>query len=168
MTNLLNSKRGVFMNIVAGIIFLFIFGYLIVFTYTYITEYKNAVIDTGLSVEDVEPVAESFLFGIRLFDWLAILVLAALVLGVGVTSYKVASAPVFFVVMIVSGAMLGFISYFFNFVFSEFVSDVVFSSTIVYFPRLIIICTNLHWVALAMFAVGSITMYGKRERGQFV
>ena len=51
---------------------------------------------------------------------------------------------------------------------SSAVSYSIFSAVIVSFPKTILICTNLHWVMLAMMVIGSITLYGKREKGQFV
>jgi hypothetical protein len=36
------------------------------------------------------------------------------------------------------------------------------------FPRTIILCSNLHWVALVVLVVGSIALYAKRDVGGVV
>ena len=48
------------------------------------------------------------------------------------------------------------------------VSDATFTATVAAFPRTMIINTNLHWVALAAIIIGSISLYGKKEKGQFL
>ena len=168
MKSLFASKKGIVGNIIAGVIFLFVFGFTLIFAYQFLTDYSSELINSVSDDGAIEDVAESFLFGFRLFDYLIVLVMVALIIGIGVTSFKIASAPVFFIIMIIFSAFLGYIAYLFNFVFSQFVSQSVFTATTAYFPRTILICTNLHWVALAMMIVGSITMYGKEDKGQFI
>ena len=86
----------------------------------------------------------------------------ALIIGVGLTSFRLNTAPAFFIVTIIMGMFMGVVSYFFNYIFSQIVSDAAFATTIVFFPRTILICTNLHWIALVCLVVGSITLYGKK------
>lgn len=89
-------------------------------------------------------------------------------MGVGLTSFKLNTAPAFFIVTFVMGIFLGFVSYFFNFLFQNLVSDAVFSTTLLLFPRTLLICTNFHWISLIVMVVGSITLYAKKDNSGIV
>src|SRR4030066_94966 len=67
-----------------------------------------------------------------------------------------------FLLVFFMSAFLGAISYFFNYIFQELVSQPVFAVTLTHFPITLFICGNLHWLALIMIIYGSITLYGKR------
>lgn len=156
------------MNYFAVIIFLFIFGFLSIFAYfflqSFITEFQTAGYYNGAT----EYAGDTFLYYLRWFDWLTVVLMIVLIIGAGITSYALAAKPVFFLVTFIMSAFFGFISYFFNFIFQAMVSDSLFTATLVYFPKTIWICTNLHWVMVALIVVGSITLYGKREKGQYL
>ena len=97
-----------------------------------------------------------------------VLLMVFLILGIGLTSFRLATSTAFFIITFITGIFWGLVSYFFNFVFIQLVSPDVFSAALGAFPRTMLINTNLHWVMLASIIVGSITLYAKKEKGQFL
>jgi len=162
------NKRSQISSRLAVIGFLFAFGFMSIIGYLMFDQYDTYFETTGYYSSEVENVADKFRSGLQLFDWIIIGLMVVLIIGVAITSYSLASAPVFFIVMFLSAAFEGFISYFFNFMFAQLVSSSAFTATLVHFPRTVLICTNLHWVALTSIVVGAITMYGKKQQGQFL
>ena len=150
------------------IIFLFIFGFCSILGYYMTDQYVVAFNKTGLYTPKMEEAATGFLFTHTLMDYSIILIMVALIIGVGYTSYKIAATPIFFLVMFISGIFYGFVSYIFNYLFQEIVSQPIFTATLVHFPRTILICKNLHWVMVAEIIIGSIALYAKKERGQYL
>lgn len=168
MKKLLTSKKGQQENYLALILFIFGFGFITLLSVVLYTKIRDAFITSGYYTGAVASVGNSFMSAFLLYDTIIVLILIVLLIGVGVTSYKLNTAPVFFVVTLVMGAFTGAISYFFNYIFIQLVSDSTFNTVVTLFPKTIIICTNLHWVALAAIIIGSITLYSKKERGSFV
>lgn len=154
--------------LIAVVIFLFVFGFLSILGYYMTSEYVVAFNSTGLYTVEMENAANGFLFTHKLMDYAIVLIMIGLIIGIGVTSYRIATTPVFFIVMFTTGIFYGFISYIFNYMFQQIVSQPIFATVLVHFPRTIMICKNLHWVMLAEIIVASITLYAKRERGQYL
>lgn len=158
----------VFKEVLAVIIFLFIFAFINMFTHVIWGEMVLVYNASGQFTESQIGVANQFTAGFEMYDLVLVIVMVILLMAIGITSRKVASAPVFFTIMFVMSVFLGFISYFFNTLFFQMVSDSVFVGTVAAFPRTMQILTNLHWVALAAIVIGSIALYGKKEKGQFL
>lgn len=162
MTCLLNSKKGQIQNYIAVVVFLFGFGIISILAtliwVNMISEFTAAGYYTGA----METAGDSFLAALQLYDYIIVFVMVALIIGVGLTSFRLNTAPAFFIVTIIMGMFMGVVSYFFNYIFSQIVSEEVFASVIVFFPRTIMIGTNLHWIALVCLVIGSITLYGKK------
>ena len=168
MKSLSLDKKGVGRGVIAAIIFLFVMSFLTILGYLLLNSFITEFSSTAYYSSEVQYVGETFLNSLRTLDYVIPLIMIIFIIGIAVTSYKVASAPVFFLITFVMAAMYGFISYFFVYIFSQIVSQPIFTATILYFPNTILICTNLHWVSLIMLLVGSIALYGKKEKGQFV
>ena len=166
--NLLDSKKGQGGNYLTIMIFLFTFGFLSILGYLFLSNYITEFAATGYYTPEVQTAAEGFLSGLRILDGTLVLVMVILIIGLGVSSYKLAAPPIFFLVSMVTGAFYGFVSFFFNYLFAEMVSDTIFTATLLYFPLTLLVCTNLHWVMLVCIIVGSITLYAKKPRGQFL
>jgi F0F1-type ATP synthase assembly protein I len=130
----------------------------------------NAKIDSLKlkSAEKMEEAANGFLFTHKLMDYSIVLIMVGLIIGIGYTSYKISTSAIFFIVMFTTGIFYGFISYIFNYLFQEIITQPIFSTVLVHFPRTIMICKNLHWVMLIEIIVASITLYAKRGRGQYL
>lgn len=163
--NLIKNKKAQGSNYFAVIIVLFIFGFLSILTYTIWINFVSALSGSGIIISpEVTATLSAWTNGFRSLDYVMVLFLVFLIIATGLTSFLIRTNSTFFIVTLVSGIFWGFISYFFNYVFIQLVSDSVFNTAIGYFPRTLIICTNLHWVMLVLIIVGSITLYGKKQK----
>ena len=60
---------------------------------------------------------------------------------------------------------IGGIGYILDYIFKEVIMQSQFSSVVGYFPNTIIICTNLHWIALTCIIGSGIITYTQRSGG---
>ena len=150
------------------IIVLFITGVTTLIGYIILDEYITQLDSSGYLTGAAVGAAQGFLWGLRIIDYLMVLLMAVLIISVGILSYNISTKKVFFIVTLILAAFYGFISYFFNYMFQQIISDAQFSAILGFFPNTILICTNLHWVMLINIIVGSITLYAKMEKGQYV
>ena len=156
------GKKAQVQNYLAIVIFLFGLGFLSMLAAVLIFNMNNAFYDAGYNETLYTTEGAKFFNAVLLYDKIIVVVLVALLIGVGITSYKLNTSPMFFIVSVIMAAFMGFISYFFNAIFQEIVSQDVFAAVLIYFPMTILICTNLHWVALVAFIIGSIALFGKK------
>lgn len=147
------------------VILLFVLGFLSILGYLLVDQYVSVFSTTTMWDGNMAGAANSFLFAQRAFDYFIVLVMVGALVALGTTSYRISTAPVFFFITLIMGGFLCFVSYVCSYAFQEYAKQSVFSTIIVYFPRTVMICTNLHWVALAALIVGSITLYAKRPTG---
>ena len=163
--NLFDCKKGQARNYIAIIIFLVMFGFLSILAFTIHNEFISAYNSTGYYTGPVKTAGDKFSEAFKLYDYMIVLIMAVLLLVVGITSFRLRTHPIFFIITVIEAIFIGFVSYFFNYVFVQLVSDSSFTAVLVYFPRTMLICTNLHWIALVAIVIGSITLYGKRQQG---
>lgn len=161
--NLLSSKRGQIQNYMTVVLVLFIFGFLSMLGLTIQLEMNDSWASTPFYNTAIEDNINKFTEGIKMFDKIIVLVMVIMIIGVGISSFKLRTSKVALIVSIILIPFMGFVSYFFNHLFREMVSDTAFTTTLAFFPITLLICTNLHWVALVAAIVGSITLYAKRE-----
>ena len=161
--NLFHFKKAQAHNYIAVVIFLFIFAFISIVGTTIFLSFRSAFQETGYYTGAIESTGERFLAGFMLYDYIIPLIMVILIIGIAITSFRLRTHPAFFIITVITGLFTGFVSYFFNFIFVQLVSDEVFTGTLVYFPRTVLICTNLHWVALVCLIIGSLTLYGKRS-----
>lgn len=166
MSRLSHSNKGSVNTYLAVVIFLFSFGILTIIGYYMTDAIFDAWDTTGYIPTESAQLREDFLGAIHMMDYMIVLIMIALIIGVALTTYRLAAAPVFFIVTFLLAAMMGFVSYFFNYAYSQFISQSVFDAVRGTFPLTTLICTNFHWISLAALIVGSITLYAKRETGQ--
>ena len=164
-------KKAQAHNYFAVIITLFSFGFISILVYTVWISFVSQLTTAGFATST--PVAltlSAWTNGFRSLDYVMVMFLVILIIATGLTAYKIRTDSTYFIVTLIFGIFWGFVSYFFNHIFIAMVSDAVFNTAIGFFPRTLIICTNLHWVMLVLIAVGSITLYGKKkeEVGQFL
>jgi len=163
--NLSRSKKGQESNYFAVIIFIFLFGLTSIITYLIWINFVTALTDGGfLSTNILVTTVDAWTNGFRYLDYVMILLVVFLILATGYSSYKIKTDSAYYLITLIAGAFWGFISYFFNYIFINIVSQPVFDTAIGYFPKTLIICTNLHWVMLVLIIVGSITLYGKKKK----
>lgn len=120
------------------------------------------------AVNNCLQASNGFLSFLALWDNIIILVVIALLIAIGLTSYKLPASAAFLILSILMSPFLAYVSYFFNYVFSQIVSQAEFDVVRAFYPKTILVCTNFHWIALVAFVVGSVTLYAKREKGQYV
>jgi len=165
--NLLNSKKGQGLNYLAPIIILVMFGFLNILAYVIFTSFITSIAATGLYDANAQAVAAGFLNGIQAYDYLIIFLAIIFVVGIGMTSFFIATSRIFFLITLILGIFWAFVAYFFSYIFAQLVEPAVFAVAKGVFPRTLLLLTNLHWLALLFIIVGSLTLYAKRERGQF-
>ena len=161
----LDSKKGQIENYMAIPVFLFIFALIIIFAYLILNNLITSMATMSIWDSTMQTTANGFLKGFRIFDYLFVFILISLIVGLIISSYKIRTAPIYAIVSIVFAPFLGFISYFMNYVFSQIVSQSVFTTTMAYFGKTLLICTNLHWVTLAAIIIGVISLFAKKEEG---
>lgn len=168
MSLFLSGRKAQANNYFAAIVFLFGFGLINMIGYVIILRLVQTFVDAGLYTGQIAAAGASFLFAMSIFDYIIVMVMVSLIIGIIITSYKLNTAPVFFFVNFFMGIYYGLVSYFFNYIFGTMVSNAVFAAVISFFPRTIIILTNLHWIMLIMIVLGSVTLFAKKPRGQFL
>lgn len=161
--NLLNSKKAQGINYMAIPVVLFVFAIFSMMGFAMFLEFKTSFYATGYNYTEIQTAAESFQQGFQMYDYVTVLLLVAFLIALALTNYSIRTHPAFFIVTIIEGIFIGLFSYIFNYIFIEFVKNDIIQTVIVYFPRTMLICTNLHWVALAAIFVGSIALYGKKK-----
>ena len=166
--NLLGSKKGQAENYIAVAIFLLIFGFISILATFMWMEFIDAFTEAGYYENEIQETGDKFLATLKLYDSIMVFIMIVLLIGVGLTSYQLRTSPAFFIITLITAALTGFVSFFFNFIFIELVSDDLFAATLVFFPKTMIINTNLHWITLAVIVIGSITLYAKKDSGEIV
>jgi len=170
MTDSLSFKKAqAAQNIIMAVLFLFSIG-VVFFISTIIgiatiEGYESSGI---LTTDEMTETAIKFKAAFNLFDKIILIIAIILIIGIAITSYKLAANPVFYVITFISAAFYAFIAYFFSYMFIQIVSNSVFTTILTRFPMTILLLTNLHWFALALIVVGAITLYGKKPEGQFL
>jgi len=158
------NKKAQGSNYFAVIITLFLFGFICILTYTIWINFVTALTGSGIVLSNpVLATLSAWTNGFRSLDYVMVLFLVFLILATGLTSFQIRTDTTYFIVTLIMSIFWGFVSYFFNYIFIELVSDAQFNTAIGYFPNTLIICTNLHWVMLVLIIVGSITLYGKKK-----
>jgi len=101
---------------------------------------------------------------ILMFDWIIVLLMVFSIVGVGILGWRNASPPIFFILLLFFSMFLGAVSFLLDYIFYQIITNSAFSSIINYYPNTILICTNLHWLALAMLVVGGYASYTSQRQ----
>ena len=160
--NLLNSK-GNFASYIAVIVDLFVFIIGTFIGYVVFSSFDTGFQATSYYSGEVAAVSSGFNSAFLALDYISVIFMVLMIIGVGYTSLRINSHPAFLFIDIVMLPFLGVISYVLNSVFSSFVDNPNITPILALFPKSLIIGTNLHWIALICFVVGSIALYSKRR-----
>jgi len=166
--NFFKNKKGQGNVYIAVPLFLMTYGLLFIICYLVLYNFVSVLSTTPYYDAQMNEASQKFLGALQLLDFVMVFMTIVLIVSIGITSYRLATPSIFFIINLVAGAFYGFIAYFFSYIFTQFVSNPMLSAVLLYFPRTILLCTNLHWVALVCLIVGSITLFGKKARGQYV
>jgi len=167
MIKLLNSKKGVSPRVVFMIIggllittFMSMMGILI------LDEILNAFETSSVYTSNMSGVITAFRASYYWWDYIIMFLLVFFIVGVAITSYKLKAKPIGFIISFILAPFYGFISYFMNYYFIELISPTQLQAVQVYFPISLIICTNLHWIALITVIVGAVFAYNYNTSNQ--
>jgi hypothetical protein len=161
--NLLNCKKGQLQDGFAVIIFILFFAFIILTAFVIHNEMITAWQGTSYYTGAVQETGDKFTEAWKVFDYVIVLVVALLIASAGWASFRLRTSPIGFMITFIGGIFLGFVSFFFNYIFVQIVSLDVYSSILVYFPRTLILGTNMHWVALISLIVSSLALFGKKR-----
>lgn len=168
MTSLSGSKRAQLDNYILVVVLIFIFAVTSIIAYTVYDAMVDAYTDAGVYTGALAQTGERFRSALLFHDWVIIIFMAVLVIGIVLTSYRLATSAAFFIISFFLAAFMGAASYFFNYIFYQIATNNALSTAAALFPNTMILATNLHWVALAVFVLGSIALYAKKQSGGFV
>ncbi len=151
------------MNIFVPIISLFFFGItlIIITLLAYMT--AQTVLVNFPTVDGLPTAMDKILNIYKIYDYVALTLSIIFIIGIGATSYRLRTRPIFYIITLVTAAFYGFIAYVLSYMFSIFVSDPVFVVILYIFPLMILLLTNLHWVAIVMILVGAITFFSNNS-----
>jgi len=164
----IKNKRGTtaFFVILEILILLLVFGLIILF----LTFFLNLFFDqyqlagectTGICAQTIERFKTAF----GLFDTGAFLLVIGGIIGVGWGSFRVSSRKIMYLLFIIESVILGFISYYFSFVYVTYITFDQFALTTALFPKTIPLLSNMHWIAFIMMIVATIT-YFRRDNDE--
>lgn len=163
---LLNSKKGQGSNYIVAIIYLVLFVFMsmvgVTFTVALLNEYEASSFNTGQMQGAIDGFRNSFYF----WDYILVLLVVVLIIGSAVTSYRLRTSAIGFLVTFFMSVFWGFISYFFNYMFIQMYSNEALQSATMYFPRSMIMLTNCHWIMVAFIIFGTLGLYFKRQTEQ--
>lgn len=145
------------------VIFLAFFGMFNIIGYAVWLQFVTTLTATGFVTSPVGVAIAGWTLGFRAFDYVIAAMMVILILLTGLFNFRLQTKTAFFLVTFVVAIFWGFVSYFFNYVFIQVVSQSIFNTAVGFFPITMVICTNLHWVMLVEIIVGSFTLYGKKE-----
>jgi hypothetical protein len=149
------------------IIALFVLGVGTIIGYYFLSATNNAWSETGQLSSVGATVFEKFGNAILFFDWVAVIFLVVLVLGGAWWLHERTGKPLEFLGMFFMAPFIGFIAYIYNYIFVEFISTDILFTTAQMFPKITVIATNLHWVALVMLVIGAVVFFTKSLNNQY-
>lgn len=161
--NLFDCKKGQARDHLAIVIFLFTFGFLSILGFLLMTNFIAGFEDSGYYTGVTETTGDNILEAMKMYDYIIVIIMALLIVALALANFKLRTNPAFFIITLIEAVFTGFISFFFNYIFIQLVSDSIFDTTLAFFPKTMIINTNLHWIALVAIIVGSISLYAKKK-----
>ena len=145
----------------APVLFVFLFGILTFIGFAIYQSSYVAFQDSGMLSATGEQVFEDFGAAILMFDWISVLIVAAMivastwVLSRGKDKYH----PVVYVAAWIMLPFVGFIAFIFNYMFMQFISEEIMYTIALMFPKIMILGTNLHWICFGCFVFSQLFLY---------
>ena len=165
MINKINKKGSFLSDNIVYMSALFVIG-IVVFIVFYIwNEFITSFNATGYNPAIGQEVGARFTSAFLMYDNLMVLIAIFLLIVIIISFNQLRTNSFFFIFVLWFGAINGLIGYFFNYMFQEFVSHTTFDAIRASFPKVIFICTNLHWFGLLAIIVGSIVAFSKKDEG---
>lgn len=169
MRNLSASKKAQSKDIMTVIYVLATLAIVFIFSYLIYAAFMDGFKQTSVyQPGQMDKVINGYNRAFNLLDGILFLIAVVLIIGIGIASYKLATAPVAFIISFLMAAFYGFLSYVANILFVGIFGQEALQTTLVHFPMTMLLCVNFHWIALVSLIVGSITLFAKKEKGQYV
>lgn len=166
--NFFKNKKAQGNVYIAIPIILATYGIFFIICYLVLSSFVSSMSATSFWDADMSTASNKFLGALQILDFIMVLLTIVLIVGIGITTYRLATPPIFFIINLIAGAFYGFLAYFMSYFFQSFASNSLFTAVLLFFPRTVLICTNLHWIILVALIVGSISLFGKKPRGQYL
>jgi len=163
-----SNKKGLIRGILASMVFLFTMVLLMMACSLIVFKYTDEFSSVYGADPDIVLAITSIKRPYGYLDKIMVLLTFSLIAGTAVTSYRLATARVYFVVIFFSSFVLGFIGYILSYSAYQIVTDPAWITISHLFPLSFIIVTRLHWIALVQIVIGSIALFGKKEKGQYL
>lgn len=167
MKKLLGSKRGDVQGAVVIMVLLFSLAVISVISYFIYSNFITAFSSTPFYTSEVAEAATYFGNVLRMFDVVLLLTLFVVIAAQAYLNYKLAVEPAGFIGTFFLSGIVGLVGLFFAYAYSALVGEAALVSTSAFFPKTLIILSNLHWVGFVSMIIGSLTLYAKRRQGQF-
>jgi hypothetical protein len=166
-----SGKKAVYEDVMTIVIVLVSIGITVIFAYyilnTFVTNPAFTSFYSNVPANAVD-LPNLYLRALRIFDYVMVVIMVALIVSLGIINTQVATNKVYAWISFLIAPFLFFSSYMLNYIFSQIVTQPAFSAILGYFSLTVLICTNLHWIALVSFCIALLSMYGKKDSGQFV
>jgi hypothetical protein len=159
-----SKKANMWASMMTPFIFIFIFGILTFIGYALFTEFYLGFQESGMLTTEGEQVFEDMGNGIKMFDWIAVIVVVALIISATYFLSLTNHSPVEYVAAWIMCPFIGFIGYVFNYIFIQFISQDILNVVYLVFPKITILATNAHWIALGTFLISQAVMYIKSKK----
>ena len=165
MKYMINNKKANMWGIqLRPVIFIFLFGLLTFVGFAMYSQFYMGYEDSGLISSTGTDVFEKMGAGILLLDWIALIVVVALIIGATWVLSKQEHNPVEFVAAWVMLAFVGFAGYVFSYGFGQFFTIGIIYEISLYFPKISVLGTNGHWIAFGSFIISQLFLYSKKRK----
>jgi len=159
-----NKKGSLMFDIVTYSAALFTIGIVVIFVYYIWQKFVTEFNATGMLPAEGLEVANNFTSGFLMYDTIMVLLAICLIIVLIVSVNRIRTSAIYFVFILGFAVMGGLLSYFFNFMFIQIIGHTTFDVVRGSFPKVIFICTNLHWFSLLSLVIGSIVAFSKKEQ----
>lgn len=166
--NLFKGKKGQGNAYIGISLILLTYAVLFIVCYLVLSAFVDYMAVSPYWNADMASATSKFLGALQLLDYIMLFLTIVLIVGLGLTTYRLATPPIYFIINLVAGIFYGFLAYFLSYFFQQFAGNALFTATLAYFPRTVLVVSNLHWVILIALCVGSITLFAKKPKGQYV
>ena len=115
MTSLLSFRKGLTNQVMASLVTIFTFSLVTLICYVIFKRFVDVFATTPWYTAAIQAVANRFLFGIEMLDYVTLFVLIIIIIAICIKSYNTASSAAYFIIVFIMAPMIGFFAYVFNF-----------------------------------------------------
>lgn len=159
-----NKKANMWLTLMIPFLFVFIFGILTFIGYSLFSQFYLGYQESGMLTPTTTEVFEDFGQGIKMFDWIAVIIVIVLIIGSTWALSIIKHTTIEFVAAWIMCPFIGFIGFVFNYMFLKFISEDIMNTVYLMFPKITILATNAHWIAFGTFIIAYSVIYVKRGK----